>query len=51
VSKGSLRIHVVVHEDGKRTARLLRAWDSFFDQPAPSAYGSTMEEIFAELEA
>jgi ATP-dependent Clp protease ATP-binding subunit ClpC len=51
MSKGSLRVHVVVHEDGKRTARLLRTWDSLFDQPPPSAYGATMDDIYAELEA
>ncbi len=51
MSRGSFRVHVVVHEDGQRTGRLLRTWDSFFDQPAPSAYGKTNEDLYAELEA
>jgi len=51
MSKKSLRVHVVVHEDGRRTARLIRTWDALFDRPPPSAYGSTMEDIYDELEA
>lgn len=51
MSKKSLRVHVVTYEDGNRTGKLLRTWDSFFDRPAPSAYGATMEDVLAELEA
>lgn len=50
-TKGSLRVHMVVHEDGRRTGKLLRVWDSFFDRPSPSAYGATTQEVFDELEA
>ncbi len=50
MSKKSLRVHVVVHEDGRRTGKLLRTWDGFFDRPPPSAYGTTMEDVFEELE-
>ena len=51
MSKRSLRVHVVVHEDGGRTGKLIRVWDDLFDQPAPAAYGKTMDDIYAELEA
>ena len=51
MSKKSFRLHVVVHEDGRRTARLLRTWDALFDRPAPSAFGVTMADIHEELEA
>ena len=49
--KRSLRVHMVVHEDGRRTGKLLRGWDGFFDRPAPSAYGATAEAVLDELEA
>jgi ATP-dependent Clp protease ATP-binding subunit ClpC len=51
VSKRSLRVHVVVHEGGRRTARLIRVWDEWFDRPAPSAYGRSQDDLFEELEA
>jgi ATP-dependent Clp protease ATP-binding subunit ClpC len=50
-TKGSLRVHMVVHEDGRRTGKLLRVWDGFFDRPAPTAYGATTQDVFEELEA
>ena len=50
-TKGSLRVHMVVHEDGRRTGNMLRVWDGFFDRPAPSAYGATTQDVFEELEA
>jgi len=48
--KKSFRVHVVVHEDGRRTGKLLRTWDSFFDRPPPAAYGATLEDVLEELE-
>ncbi|MBX3230998.1 MAG: ATP-dependent Clp protease ATP-binding subunit [Labilithrix sp.] len=42
---------MVVHEDGRRTGKLLRTWDGVFDRPAPSAYGATTQDVFEELEA
>jgi ATP-dependent Clp protease ATP-binding subunit ClpC len=51
MSKKSFRVHVIVHEDGRRTAKVLRVWDALFDRPAPSAYGATMDDVLAELEA
>jgi ATP-dependent Clp protease ATP-binding subunit ClpC len=51
MSKSSLRVHIVVHEDGRRTGKLLRTWDGFFDKPAPAAYGITTQDVFDELEA
>ncbi len=50
MSKKSLRVYFVVYEDGRRTASLMRTWDSFFDKPTPSAYGSTTDDVLAELE-
>lgn len=51
MSKKSLRVYFVVHEDGRRTGTLMRTWDAFFDRPAPSAYGKTSEDVYDELEA
>ena len=51
MSKASLRVHIVVHEDGRRTGKLLRTWDGFFDRPALAAYGITTQDVFDELEA
>ncbi len=51
MSKRSLRVHIVTHEDGRRTGKLLRTWDALFDRPAPSAYGATTADVFEELEA
>ncbi|MBN9160549.1 MAG: ATP-dependent Clp protease ATP-binding subunit [Myxococcales bacterium] len=51
MSKKSLRVHVVVDENGWRIGTLLRTWDGPFDRPPPSAFGATMEDVLAELEA
>ncbi|MGZ3422802.1 MAG: AAA family ATPase [Polyangiales bacterium] len=50
MSKKSFRVHFVVHHDGRRTGLLLRRWDFFFDDPPPSAYGETEQEVLADLE-
>jgi len=46
----SFRVYFVTHHDGRKTGMLLRAWDSFFDGPPPSAYGQSEEEVFSLLE-
>ena len=38
----SLRVHLVTHWNGRVTGTLLRRSTSFFDQPAPSAYGASL---------
>ena len=50
-TKGTLRVHVVVHEDGHRSGKLLRTWSGLFDRPAPGAYGVTTQDLYDELEA
>ncbi len=50
MSKRSFRVYFVVYEDGHRTGTLMRTWDAFFDRPALSAYGTTSEDVRAELE-
>jgi ATP-dependent Clp protease ATP-binding subunit ClpC len=50
VSKKSLRVYFVVYEDGRLAGKLMRTWDSFFDRPAPAAYGATADDVYAELE-
>ncbi|MFL5343668.1 MAG: AAA family ATPase [Hyalangium sp.] len=51
MSDKSLRVYFTTHHDGRLTGRLLPAWTSFFDQPAPSAYGASEAEVYALLEA
>jgi ATP-dependent Clp protease ATP-binding subunit ClpC len=51
MSKRSLRVHVLADEGDRRIGTLLRTWDGPFDAPPPSAYGATMDDVFAELEA
>jgi ATP-dependent Clp protease ATP-binding subunit ClpC len=48
--KKSLRVYFVTHHDGRLTGRLLRTWESFFDEPAPAAYGATEAEVLGQLE-
>jgi ATP-dependent Clp protease ATP-binding subunit ClpC len=50
VSKRSLRVYFIVHQDGRRTGILLRTWEFFFDSPAPSAYGMSEEDVLAQLD-
>ena len=51
MKKKSLRVYFVEYEDGRRTGTLMRTWDTFFDRPAPSAYGATTEDVLDELES
>lgn len=46
----SFRVYFVTHHDGRKTGMLLRTWDSFFDDPPPSAYGATESEVLSLLE-
>ena len=44
MSDKSLRVYFTTHHDGRLTGRLLPVWSSFFDAPAPSAYGASEAE-------
>lgn len=47
MSRGTLRVYLVAHHDGKLTGRLLaRGWA----QDVPVAYGATRDEVLATLE-
>lgn len=50
MSKPTLRVYFVTHDDGRKTGILIRAWSSMFDEPAPSAYGLDEEDVFKQLE-
>jgi ATP-dependent Clp protease ATP-binding subunit ClpC len=50
MSDKSLRVYFTTHHDGRITGQLLPVWDSFFDEPPPSAYGNSEAEIYALLE-
>jgi ATP-dependent Clp protease ATP-binding subunit ClpC len=50
MSEKSLRVYFTTHHDGRLTGQLLPVWDSFFDDPPPSAYGNSAAEIYALLE-
>ena len=50
MSDKSFRVYFTVHHDGRLTGQLLPVWDSFFEAPAPSAYGTREAEIYALLE-
>jgi ATP-dependent Clp protease ATP-binding subunit ClpC len=50
VSKKSFRVYFISHHDGRKTGVLLRTWDTFFDKPPPSAYGSSEEDVYRQLE-
>ncbi|MDY7228501.1 AAA family ATPase [Hyalangium rubrum] len=51
MSDKSLRVYFTTHHDGRLTGRLLPVWESLFDAPAPSAYGASEAEVYAQLEA
>jgi ATP-dependent Clp protease ATP-binding subunit ClpC len=46
----SFRVYFSTHHDGRLTGRLLPVWSSFFDAPAPSAYGASEADVYAQLE-
>ena len=50
MSKESLRVYFVRHDDGRYTGILLRTWDWAFDRPPPSAYGVSEDDVLEQLE-
>ncbi|MEO1483864.1 MAG: AAA family ATPase [Myxococcota bacterium] len=50
MSKASLRVYFVTHEDRRLSGILMRTRESFFEGPPPSAYGSNVDEVLRELE-
>ncbi|WNG17607.1 AAA family ATPase [Cystobacter fuscus] len=50
MSDKSLRVYFSTHHDGRLTGQLLPVWDSFFDKPPPSAYGTSESEVLSLLE-
>jgi ATP-dependent Clp protease ATP-binding subunit ClpC len=50
MSDKSLRVYFTTHHDGRLTGQLLPVWDTFFDEPPPSAYGTSEAEVQALLE-
>lgn len=46
----SMRVYVVTHHDDRVTGHLMRTWSSFFDQPPPTAYGESVEDVLVQLE-
>jgi ATP-dependent Clp protease ATP-binding subunit ClpC len=48
--KKSFRVYFVTHADGRMTGILMRNWSSFFDAPPPSAYGTSEEDVYRQLE-
>lgn len=50
MKKKTFRVYFIAHQDGRRTAILMRNWSMFFDTPAPSAYGADEEDCYRQLE-
>ena len=50
MSKKSFRVYFITHHDGHKTGVMLRTWDTFFDRPSPSAYGSSEDDVYRQLE-
>ncbi|AKF07733.1 AAA family ATPase [Sandaracinus amylolyticus] len=50
MSRKTMRLWLVSHEDGRKSGYAMRSWDSLFDQPVPSAYGATEAEVRAAIE-
>ena len=49
-ARRSFRVHLVTHGDGRVTGTMLRNWRQICDQPPPSAYGASEEEVYRQLE-
>ncbi len=45
MSDKSLRVYFTTHHDGRLTGQLLPVWETFFDAPPPSAYGTSEAEV------
>ncbi|MGK3999902.1 AAA family ATPase [Sorangium sp. So ce1024] len=50
MTRKSLRVYLIAHHDGRVTGILLRTWAFLFDRPAPSAYGSSEDDVLRKLE-
>ncbi|MEZ4402511.1 MAG: AAA family ATPase [Kofleriaceae bacterium] len=49
--KPSFRVFFTEHDGGKLVGTLMRRRERLFDPPAPSAWGDTVDEVLAALEA
>ena len=49
-SKPSLRVYFIAHPEGRWSGYLMRLRQGLFDQPAPSAYGFSREEVLRLIE-
>ncbi|MEL6195493.1 MAG: AAA family ATPase [Myxococcota bacterium] len=47
--KPSLRVYFVTHRDGRLSGILMRRRESLFENPPPSAYGSSVDDVLAQL--
>lgn len=45
----SLRVYFVSHGNGRLTGTLMRRTESWFEEPPPSAYGTSEDEVLAQL--
>jgi len=50
MSRPSFRVYFVPHASGHLTGILLRPWSQFFDVSPPSAFGSSEDDVYAQLE-
>jgi ATP-dependent Clp protease ATP-binding subunit ClpC len=50
MSRPSLRVYFIRHENGFLTGRLVRQWSSFFGPVPPAAYASSEEEVLSHIE-
>ena len=48
--KKSYRVYFVAHTGGLITGTLIRTWDGFFDNPPPSAIGTSEEDVLRQLD-
>ncbi|MCC6623810.1 MAG: AAA family ATPase [Deltaproteobacteria bacterium] len=46
----SCRVYVIQHDNGCLTGILMRQWNVFFDQPPPSAYGRSLDEVLQAID-
>ncbi len=48
--KKSYRVYFVAHAGGFITGTLIRTWDGLFDRPAPSAIGTSEDDVLRQLD-
>jgi len=46
----SCRVYVIQHDNGCVTGILMRQWNVFFDEPPPSAFGRSLDEVLGALD-